>query len=255
MKIIKRFFLALSYVTALHLVTTEYDEGETQLYGLAKYLPAVGLLVGAILFALAHFLPWTALPLLPACLITLAWLWLTGGLHIDGLMDTADGIFSHQSKERILEIMRDSRVGNFGVLAGVSILLLKIAGIGSLKGRVLLLSLLLIPAWARWCELYAIGKFSYARDTGKGKVWHESTRYPLDLILGAFLPTAATAAAFALTDFKTTLTPVILTVLPGVIAAHWLKGKVGGQTGDTYGAVVELSEATGISLTALLFSL
>jgi adenosylcobinamide-GDP ribazoletransferase len=255
MNLIERFALAISYVTCIHIVKIEFDQESTVIRGLAKYLPAVGVLIGGILVVIAlvmNFLENDAF--LEACVISLAWLWLTGGLHFDGLMDSADGIFSHQSKERILEIMHDSRVGNFGVLAGVSILLIKIAGIASLHGQSLLAALVCIPTWARFCETYAIGKFSYARENGKGKVWHESTEHPLDLFRGAIPAVIAAAiAAFAFGPAEV-LCPLVFTVVGGVIAAHWLNGKVGGHTGDTYGAVVELAEAAGIGFTALLGS-
>ncbi|NJL73173.1 MAG: adenosylcobinamide-GDP ribazoletransferase, partial [Candidatus Competibacteraceae bacterium] len=78
-------------------------------------------------------------------LLAVLWLLLTGGLHMDGLMDTADGIFSHQSRERMLEIMHDPRVGNFGVLSGVSVLLIKITGMAALSGSGLSTVLLIAP--------------------------------------------------------------------------------------------------------------
>jgi adenosylcobinamide-GDP ribazoletransferase len=253
MNFLKRFAVTISYVTCIHVVKIEFDQESTVIRGLAKYLPAVGILIGLLLLAISaimNFLESEAL--LKGCILSLAWLWLTGGLHFDGLMDTADGIFSHQVKERILEIMHDSRVGNFGVLAGVSILLIKVASIASLHGQALVAALICIPIWARWCETYAIGKFEYAREDGKGKVWHESTQHPLDLFKGA-VPAAIASAIVAYTAGQAeVLCPLVLTVISGVIASHWLNAKVGGQTGDTYGAVVELAEAAGISLTAML---
>jgi adenosylcobinamide-GDP ribazoletransferase len=253
MNSLKRFAVAVSYVTCIHVVKIEFDQESTVIRGLAKYLPAVGILIGVLLFFLAtlmNFLENEAI--LKGCIISLSWLWLTGGLHFDGLMDTADGIFSHQARERILEIMHDSRVGNFGVLAGVSILLIKVASIASLHGQSLLTALVCIPIWARWCETYAIGKFDYARADGKGKVWHDSTKYPLDLFRGA-VP-AAIASTVAAYFFGTTeiWCPIVFTLAGGLIAAYWLNQKVGGHTGDTYGAVVELAEAAGIGLTAAL---
>src|SRR6185369_10163582 len=98
------------------------------LHGLSKYLPVVGAMVGAMLCALTLLLLHFGIGnLLVALIVTIAWLFVTGGLHMDGLMDTTDGIASHRSRDRMLEIMTDPRVGNFGSLSGTCALLTKFA--------------------------------------------------------------------------------------------------------------------------------
>jgi adenosylcobinamide-GDP ribazoletransferase len=177
---------------------------------------------------------------------------MTGSLHMDGLMDAADGIFSHQSKERMLEIMHDSRVGNFGVLAGVSILILKIASLASMHGHILAASVFCIPIWSRWCETYAIGKFNYARQFGKGRVWHATTIFPIDLFKAIAPAILGTAIGVATTNAPMiVIAPVISTIAGGIISAHWFNKIIDGQTGDTYGAVVEIAETAGLLVTAL----
>ncbi len=249
---IKDLALALSYVTCFRLIRISYVE-DTALSGLSKYLPSAGILIGLFLCLVVQITAGLGdNKLLMATVVAVSWLWLTGGLHLDGLMDTADGIFSHQSRERILEIMHDSRVGNFGVLAGVSILLIKIASLASLPHHALLVAVLSIPAWARWCETYAIGRFAYAREQGKGKIWHQTTSYPGDLIRAALPILLVSGALLFKGDPLTVLLPVVLTIGAGLISAHWLNRKIGGHTGDTYGAVVELAETFGLGLTAIL---
>ena len=158
-KHLRRLKITVSYVTCLPLTRIDFSEPQL-LDGLSKYLPLAGLIIGTMLFTLNGALAITkAEPLVTAFLLTFTWLILTNGLHFDGLMDTADGIFSHQSKERMLEIMMDSRVGNFGAITGFIVLLGKFVTINSLTGAALGACLIVIPAWARWCELYAIGKF------------------------------------------------------------------------------------------------
>src|SRR5262245_8421508 len=101
----KKFALAVSFVTCIPLIRLPEDITSNSMHGLSKYLPAVGLLIGVILAALAFALD--ALQtnsLLMAVLLTVSWLSLTGGIHFDGLMDTADGIFSHRDTARMLEI-------------------------------------------------------------------------------------------------------------------------------------------------------
>jgi hypothetical protein len=136
---------------------------ESDLAGLAKYLPSVGLLIGAFLLALALacLLFFKASNIVTGAILVVAWLCATGGLHFDGLMDSADGVFSHRSKERMLEIMQDPHVGNFGVMTGISVFVLKLTALASLCEHPSLLfpALVLAPAWARWSELYAIAMF------------------------------------------------------------------------------------------------
>lgn len=250
MRYLRRLRVALSYVTCLAHVDLE-KSGET-LEGLSKYLPLAGLFIGACLTVLELFL--TTIPannLFSAAIVTVAWLLLTNGLHFDGLMDTADGIFSHQPPQRMLEIMADSRVGNFGVLVGVSALVLKLTSLFSIPLPTLKFVLLLIPAWARWCETYAISRFPYLKAAGKGKVWHDSTEFPQDLIKAAIVPALLMVTIVAVGYWQVAVFSA-LTILCGVTAAHWLHAKLGGHTGDTYGSVVELAEVGGLVCIGLI---
>lgn len=251
-KHLRRLKIAVSYVTCLPL--TRIDFSEANLFdGLSKYLPCAGIIIGIILFALNSALSISrAEPMVTAFLLTATWLILTNGLHFDGLMDTADGIFSHQSKERMLEIMSDSRVGNFGAVTGFITLLGKFAAIYSLNGSSLGACLIVIPAWSRWCELYAIGKFPYAKEQGKGKVWHDTTVFPLDLAKGA-LPPLAVTAAFGLAGHSMVWSAMICTMLAGIVFSKIMNNKLGGQTGDTYGATVEISEFCALLSLAVFF--
>lgn len=251
-KHLRRLKITVSYVTCLPLTRIDFSEPQL-LHGLSKYLPLAGLIIGTMLFTLNSALAITrAEPIVTAFLLTVTWLILTNGLHFDGLMDTADGIFSHQSKERMLEIMMDSRVGNFGAITGFIILLGKFVTINSLTGAALGACLIVIPAWARWCELYSIGKFPYAKVDGKGKVWHDTTVFPIDLFKGAAPPLAVTAA-FALAGYPMVWTAMLFCVGSGILFSHIMNSKLGGQTGDTYGATVEISELCSLLALAVFF--
>ena len=94
------------------------------------YYPLVGLLIGGVIAAFDGLIAVHFPPLVRAVLVTACWVFITGGLHLDGLMDVFDGLGSHREPERILAIMKDSRVGAMGVLAAVLILLLKDRGPG-----------------------------------------------------------------------------------------------------------------------------
>lgn len=249
----KRFATTVRYVTCIPTFGGQRRDELSQidLSGLAKFLPAAGVLIGLILCLAFRVMSFCHVPdLLCGVILTVAWLSLTGGLHFDGLMDTADGIFSHQSVERMLEIMRDSRVGNYGVMVGMCTLLIKAACLSSLPHQDMLIVLLLCPIWARWSETLTIGKYPYLRESGMGKVWHDTMKYPEDLIKASLVPLAITitAAVFHPLD---TVTISLATVIAGYLAALMLARNFGGHTGDTYGAVVELSEMGGLLVAAL----
>jgi adenosylcobinamide-GDP ribazoletransferase len=263
LKVLRQFLLATSYLTCLPTAFLldlpvfkprqgEKNQPETDLFsGLSVYIPGVGVLIGLVLSGLTGFLTHIQTPdFLRGALIAVAWLALTNGLHFDGLMDTADGIFSHRDKERAIEIMSDPRVGNFAVMVGLCVFLIKASCLAALPISNLYTVLILTPAWSRWAESFAIGRFSYIKQSGKGKIWHDSMRFPADLYLGAIAPVVVLVAT-AHVGIATALAVSSITTVVGVAAAFWINGKLAGHTGDTYGAVVELAETGGL----LIFTL
>src|SRR5205807_2813463 len=138
------------------------------------YFSLVGLLLGLLLSLLTLLLD----PLLPhlvvAAVLVVALVLLTGGLHLDGLMDSCDGLFGGRTPERRLEIMRDSRVGSFGVLGGVCALLLKFAFFASFERHALLVALLVVLTTARWAMLLALSIFSPSRPGGLGVTYPQT---------------------------------------------------------------------------------
>src|SRR6266480_7666006 len=126
------------------------DEAAPHLVVGGAYFPLVGLLLACLLWLLVLLLMLLVPQLALAALLVVGLVILTGGLHLDGLMDTCDGLFGGSTRERKLEIMRDSHVGAFGVLGGVCILLLKFAIFSSLDIHYLALALLMVLPVARW---------------------------------------------------------------------------------------------------------
>src|SRR3954468_15825082 len=122
------FLAALKFLTTLPVPLRKPVEAEDLARG-GRYFPLVGLLLGLILTLVYGLL----ILFLPSSLVTLllviALLVLTGALHFDGFLDSCDGLFGYHSTERRLEIMRDSRVGTFGVAGGICLLALKYAGL------------------------------------------------------------------------------------------------------------------------------
>lgn len=241
----------MSYVSSLPTGKIK-PQSEEDLKGLTVYLPWVGLVIGTILSAVSlSFILMGLDELFGAVLLAVLWLCLTGSIHMDGLMDTADGLFSHQSKERMLEIMKDSRVGNFGVLAGVSIVLIKIVAIKSLWGGSLPVILLIAPIWGRLAEVFAIACFKYAKEEGKGKIWHETTKGAKDILIASLMPLAISALLIYTGQFYV-ITFCVIAIALGPLMSAYLAKVIGGHTGDTYGAVVELTEANSMALLVIV---
>ncbi|POA97667.1 adenosylcobinamide-GDP ribazoletransferase [Chromobacterium sinusclupearum] len=205
----------------------------------ARWFPAVGLIVGALLLT-ALQLGGLVDPWLAALLALLVWVGVTGGLHLDGLADLADALgASHRSRERFFEVLKDPHLGSFGalslILAVVAklVLLMLIARHGGIAW-----GLLLIPAWARgFAVTWSATLPAIAPGSGERFGWQRDH-------LGLALNGAALLAASAW------LAPALLLApLAGLAWWAFLKRRLGGMTGDCLGAGVEICE---IALLALL---
>ena len=234
---------ALQFLTRIRLFRDpDYDDG---LFGRSvKFFPLVGLLAGSILAGVAvltgGWLPGTVRSTL---LVTLS-VFITGGLHCDGLMDSADGLFSGRSRERMLEIMKDSRVGSFGVVAIFLLLLWKWALLHDLPDSLLVPALISMMTFGRFAMILAILRFPYARPEGMGKAF---ALYAGTHSLGPALATLlGLLAVFYFVTGPLVCGIAAAAALAAILFAFWFgrwtTHKLGGMTGDTYGAVTELSE-------------
>lgn len=211
------------------------------------YFPLVGLVLGGIFYGMVYGLHLLFPTPVVAIFILAAWLLLTRALHFDGFLDTCDGLFGGFTPERRLEIMRDSRVGAFGVAGGGLLLLAKYAAIISLPH---LSGLLLAPVIGRWVLSIAIFAYPYAREKGLGRDMKDNVRWPQVII-----STAITVLATALFAGWTGLLTVVLAGVVLWLGAGFILHQIPGLTGDSYGALCELTElavlllfTTGISL-------
>lgn len=211
--------------------------------GALPFFPLVGALLGLALLAVGWLASLFWPPLASAALLVIAWGMLSGGLHLDGLSDTADGVMSWRSRERKLEIMRDSQIGVMGALALFAVLLLKLAflaGAGAGWWRAALLA----PILGRWAMLYAIAHFPAARADGLGSSVQGHMSHARLLVVSA--PVFITVAAVA---GPSGVTACLLAALGAHLLGRWWTRDLGGLTGDTYGACCELVEV--IALAAL----
>ncbi len=211
------------------------------------WYPLAGLVVGALLAGGLRLglLVWPASAAGATALIL--WAVVTRGFHLDGLADTFDGIGGGATRERKLAIMKDSRVGVFGVVAVALVLLGKFAFLAELGGRTAVLGLAAVPVLGRWGMLVALFSFPSASAGGLGQAVKKHCRWP-QLAIGSL--TALAAAVLLLGAWGL--------LLAGAAAAGALllgalfTRQLGGLTGDTCGAVCELGELLGLALLAAL---
>lgn len=205
------------------------------------WFPAVGLLLGALLLPVAWLAGqfWGAFVV--AALLVVSWAVLTGGLHLDGLSDTFDGVMSWRPRARKLEIMKDSRIGAMGALALVAVLLLKFALLSEL-GPAWWQALLLAPLLGRWADLFSIAWFPPAAESGLGHAFHTQLRRQ-DYVLATALTTAVTMLIGGLAG----LVAMLLVTSVAYLLARWWTNELGGLTGDTYGALCEITEVVALA--------
>lgn len=209
----------------------------------AAMFPLVGLLLGGLV-VLVYYLASLVLPEpLPAWLAVAASLFLTGGLHLDGLMDTADGVFGGRSRENALLIMKDSRVGSMGVMACVLDLGIKTAAISSWGDIRLYPVLLLTPVVARTAMVLAMRHPYARRDDGAGSPFAGQVRMN-QIALAAILAMAITVLILKIEG--AVLTAAVWLISMGV--SWWLAKRLGGMTGDTYGFINEITEVSFLLL-------
>jgi adenosylcobinamide-GDP ribazoletransferase len=238
--------LALSFLTIIPAYGNQVADDKEMAKSL-YYYPLVGFIIGAFLALLAWLSHLLGLAWGGDALILVSWIIISGGLHLDGLMDSADGLFSGRDRERKLEIMKDSRVGAMGGIALVSVVLLKFTLIASLDYADRLWVLFLTPAVGRCFMVYAVLLFPYARSgPGLGKCFGDLIGK--DKLVGAtliLLVGAVLAAKLAGVVF------ILLTAIPISLVAIWISHSLGGQTGDTYGAICEVSETMFLVVTTI----
>ncbi len=212
--------------------------------GVARLAPVVGLIIGGILGLFDTLMYYLAMPVLTrSALVVCGWIAITGGLHLDGAMDTADGLAVGDPKRR-LEVMADSATGAFGAMAAIALVLIKIAALTDLEEN-RILALIAVAGWGRWGQVLAIARYPYLKPTGKGAFHKQAIRSYKDWLPTLLLLIGLSGLQILLDPHK--LIYAAAMALAGsaiaLIIGAWFNHKLGGHTGDTYGAVVEWTEA------------
>jgi len=241
-----KFLAALSFLTVIPLPRRREVSPE-QVGRSTGYFPVVGIIIGLILAGL-YWLLRLILPsavvsgLLLICLVVL-----TGGLHLDGFVDTCDGIAGHKTPEARWQVMHDSRAGAFGIVGVCCLLIVKYVSLNSVPDSLMMATLVLMPVVSRWAMVYAVFAYPYARPSGLGKVFKEmASRRRLAIA-------TLVALAVVIPWFRLAGLVIMLGVWVIVVAmAAYLKRKFSGLTGDTYGAINEVAEVGVLILVCLL---
>lgn len=240
----KAFLLALQFLTCLP-VSLKSGPNPADWGRSALAYPVIGLLIGLLLAGLQQLVG-HADPLLQAALLTAAWALITGGLHLDGLADSADAwVGGHGDRERTMAIMKDPRSGPAAVSTVVLTLLLKFAALVALVKAGSWTTLLLVPVLGRSVLVVLLLTTAYVRPGGMGSA------------ISAHLPRVAAAlvlllvAAGALFVGQAGVLALAVAVAAWLILRWMMMRRLGGMTGDTLGAAVELTEAAVLVALAL----
>jgi adenosylcobinamide-GDP ribazoletransferase len=212
--------------------------------GIARWAPVIGMLIGGLLGVMDQALHILQMPIwVRSALVVVVWILITGGLHLDGAMDTADGL-AVLDPQRRLQVMSDSHAGAFGVMAAISLLLLKTIALSNLESERYWI-LIGAAAWGRWGQLVAIAQYPYLKPEGKGAL-HKMAIHSLWDTLPSLLILLGFSGLLMGLYPNSRLTPIYLALGGATLAVAtgaWFNHKLSGHTGDTYGAVVEWTEA------------
>ena len=243
----------LDFVTGFQFLTripiVNQTEWSMESFGRSvKFFPLIGGIIGLLLFSFVHIIQYFFSVKVPIHIVgigvILFEILLTGGLHCDGLMDTVDGIFSGRPRDKMLEIMKDSRVGAFGAMAFSLLLVVKYSVIMDIEFSMLPLALLVMPIVGRVAVVIGIVFYPYARVNGLGKVFYDCS-HRQTVVVGGII-----ALLLLVPLGKIALMSAAGGIGVAILFCEYVKKKLGGLTGDVYGAIVELTEI--IALLAFL---
>lgn len=250
LKIIHRFFYAWLFLTKLPAPplprATKEDWGR-----IAPYFVLIGFILGLILFYAAKTFSSIKLPVLfSALLVLLLWVLITGALHLDGVFDTFDGI-GCQDKERKIEAIRDSRIGAFGAMGGIFVILFKLITLGTIILNKMFFVILFALPLSRLAAVYSFTFLKKSTQEGKGYISSsyiiDGVKKPFDFLFNLLL--FSTFLVVLNFFFKLSfLFFLFISFIISLLWSYWLHHHFKGHSGDTYGALIELSEVTILSL-------
>ena len=215
-----------------------------------SFFPIVGLFLGLVLFGLDHLLGLFLPSIVVNILLIIALVILTGALHLDGFVDTCDGLVVRSSASDKLKIMADSQVGVFGVVGCCCLILAKFAALFALPEGLRASALILMPILSRWGMVYAIYAFSPAKAEGLGWAAKQRTNWKG---MAAATILALVIASALLNWWGAALLAVLCLIL--WVVSKYLSSRFGGLTGDNYGAINEFAEVVVLILAFIIAAL
>ena len=244
-----RFLAALQFLTVIplprRLKISAEDSGRS-----AGYFPVIGLIIGLILVGFNWIFILILPPAVVNALLIVALVVISGALHLDGFVDTCDGLAINKDVEERWKVMHDSRAGSFGIVGVVLLLLLKYVLLNSIPTSTMMITLIIMPVVSRWAMVYAIFAYPYARPSGLGKAFKQGTTWPR-LTMATLIALAVTVALAQLVG----LAIIFLVWIMTLVMAIYFKARFSGLTGDTYGAINEAAEVGVLILVAILVHL
>jgi len=244
-----KFLAAIQFLTVIPLPRRLKISAEDSARS-AGYFPVIGLIIGLILVSLNWIFNLILPPAVVNALLISALVVISGALHLDGFVDTCDGLAGNKSVEDRWKIMHDSRAGSFGIIGVVLLLLVKYVSLNSIPLPLMMPMLIIMPVVSRWAMVYAIFAHPYARSSGLGKAFKQGTTWPR-LTMATLIALVITVALAQLVGLAIMFLVWVMTL----VMAIYFKARFSGLTGDTYGAINELAEVGVLILVTILVKL
>jgi adenosylcobinamide-GDP ribazoletransferase len=239
---LRLFFIALQFFTRVP-VPRWVGFDAAWLHQASRYFPAVGIVVGAVTTAVYALAGWLWPHVVAVLASTIAGIYLTGAFHEDGFADTCDGLGGGTTRERVLEIMSDSRIGAYGAIGILLLLAMKCIALSCLPPQMVIVALLLAHPLSRLAAVALIWRLDYAKSEGKAKPLAQQMSNAEFFIAAV---TALLPAALLLLAGRLPWQALVAGMLAIGAAAVWLARKflrrIGGYTGDCLGAVQQVTE-------------
>jgi adenosylcobinamide-GDP ribazoletransferase len=234
------FFSALKFLT-IFPVPDKNVEGPEQIGRSIAFFPVVGLIIGIVLGGVSYLLRFILPYQIVSALLVAGLVILTGANHLDGLMDTCDGMAAGRTRDERLTIMEDPHVGAFGIAGACLTLILKYAVFTFTTAMAMLL---IFPVISRWTVTAAILNFHSAKNSGTGYAVKRQARW------SGFLVSSLTTLILSilLCGFLKGIALMVSTGVLIMLTALYFKNLYGGLTGDNYGALIELGEIFSLLL-------
>lgn len=240
------FISAIRFLTRIPIPWCK-EASRKEFAGSLLYYPLAGLIIGLMLWGAYSLISLIAPSLVTTIVLVISMVVITGGMHLDGLADTIDGIAaSHKEKSVWKRVMHEPTIGAFGVVGLVLVLLFKVLALGYLPHSMMGSMLVLAVVLGRWTMVYSIYFYPYARESGIGGELKREMG-----LKGFIIATLITGIIAFVTAEYFGLIIMAAVWFINFISAAFLSRKFGGLTGDTYGFINEMAECTVLLLAVM----